>query len=286
MKKCIVCGSRQRKIFSYKHFNYYKCDNCGHVTTYPLPTKQSISKHYSDKFKKGNYSLLNSYSQKYNKVYEGIANTLLLFISKKNKPLLNKRVLDVGCFTGDLLVIFKRMGADVYGLELQKEAVKIANERLPKKVFEADVMSRKFNLGEFDIVTLTGLVEHVTNPVALLNKVSKITKRNGYILIQTPNGSSFPAKLLKKYWPPYSPVEHIHLFTKKSLEMALEQNGFEPIYYKNHWKSLPISYVYNMLENFGPEFHSLMKPLAKVLSKSNLSLPFYVGEMIVIAKKT
>lgn len=285
MKKCIVCNSIQYKIFNYRGFKYYKCRNCGLVTTLPIPDLKKINKHYLDKFKKGNYNLLNSNVENYNKVYESIISPLLSIFPKKRKPFLGKRALDIGCFTGDLLILMKKLGANVYGLELQKDAVKIANKKLPKSIFQADVMSKQFNLGKFDIIAMTGLVEHVADPVKLLKKTHKITNKDGLVIIQTPNSSSLFAKILGKYWPPYSPVEHIHLFSRKSLELALSETGFTPIVYKNHLKPLSIAYVYQNLENFGPEFYRIAKPFSKILLNLNITLPFYIGEMIVIAKK-
>jgi hypothetical protein len=104
-------------------------------------------------------------------------------------------------------------------------------------------------------------------------------------MVQTPNSASHLAQIMKQYWPPYSPIEHIHLFSRKSLEYALRENGFENITFKSHWKKLPIGYVYNMFSNFGPEFYSMLKPLDDTLNKSTQKLPFFIGEMIVTATK-
>jgi len=93
--------------------------------------------------------------------------------------------------------------------------------------------------------------------------------------------------VLRKFWPPYAPVEHIHLFTRRGIRLLLEANGFRILDTRSHWKKLPVSYVYNMLQNFGPEFHRLLKPLYSVLPRfvRNAVLPFYIGEMIVVAAR-
>ncbi len=285
LKTCIICGKKQKEIFFYRDHHYFKCSNCDIVSTYPYPTIESIKKHYTSKFKKGNYELLHKYASQYQDVYAYFVKIIKNNLKEKNVTLKKMKVLDIGCFTGGFLELLSTEGADVYGLELQKEAVKIANKKLPGKVFQADVMDHKFPQRKYDVISLLGIVEHVTDPLKLIKRSAELLKKNGTIIIQTPDSSSLMAKCMGKYWPPYSPVEHIHLSSRKSITKALTSQGFKNIRFQRHIKILPIGYVYNMLTNFGPEFHRLLKPLDTFLNNSSLRLPFYVGEIIVTAEK-
>jgi 2-polyprenyl-3-methyl-5-hydroxy-6-metoxy-1,4-benzoquinol methylase len=196
-------------------------------------------------------------------------------------------VLDVGCFTGEFLQILKTRGADVYGLELQSRAVEIANRKLDGRVFQADIDQANFPEMSFDLISLLGVIEHVVEPLRLLSRAQELLSPGGLLLIQTPNSGSLLARSMRGLWPPYAPVEHIHLFSRQSLTVALRKLGFAEIIYEAHRKKLPIDYVFNMLQNYGPEFHRLFKPVYTRLSKrlTQLSLTFYVGEMLVIAHK-
>ncbi len=287
MKMCNVCNQKQEYYFSYKKYKYYKCCSCGLVTTLPLPTKVIIERHYSKRFREGNYSLLLKYEEEYKRVYQDFISILLKILKNKRLKPKNLRVLDVGCFTGSFLQMLKKSGFNVTGLELQKEAVKIARKKLPSDVIVADVMTDKLPGKRYDIICMLGLIEHVNNPSKLIKKCSKYQDDNGMLLIQTPDSSSLPARILRKYWPPYSPVEHIHLFSQQSLIKLLEQNNYEIIFKSKHIKKLPISYVFQMLKNFGPEFRKIFSPIYKILPPSirNAVLPFYVGEMILVARK-
>lgn len=285
--QCIVCGKNQEKQFTYKDFHYYKCLRCGHVTTYPFPTRDEMEKHYQKKFKEGNYRLAQEFAQEYKVVYRQFVHLLKKALKKENKNTKRIKVLDVGCFTGDFLVLMKEVGADVYGLELQDDAVKIANKKLHGRVKTADVMTDVFPTVRFDVITLLGIVEHVTDPMKLIKRSTELLKRGGVLMVQTPNSSSVLSRLTKQLWPPYAPVEHIHLFSKDSLTKALQQYGYTNITYTTHIKKLPLGYVYNQFKNFGPEFYRLLRPFESIISKlSSISLPFYGGEMIMIAKKT
>lgn len=285
--ECIICKSVQQKIFSYKKFTYYKCIVCKLVSTYPLPTNQIIKKHYTKQFRKGNYKLLKDFSAQYNIIYLDFIERLEKELQKNNKLLNNIKVLDIGCFTGNFLILMNKKGADVYGIELQKKAVELANKKLPGKIYEIDVMEGKFPPHKYDVITLLGVIEHVKDPLLLIDKSSKLLRKGGLLMIQTPNSSSFLAHTLKKFWPPYTPIEHIHIFGTESIKTALKKTGFEIISINPHWKRLPIKYVYEMLQIFGQEFHNILKPMEILIKKlpNNLFFPFYVGEMIIIAKK-
>lgn len=218
----------------------------------------------------------------------------LEFIKILDKLLINEnrsyrglRLLDVGCFTGGFLSLAKKRKADVYGLELQKDASEIASTRFPRRITHADILSHNYKKG-FDIITMFGLIEHVTNPSALLKRMKTMINTNGIIMIQTPNSQSLPAKIMGKYWPPYSPVEHIHIYSKVGLVKKLEELGFKILCTKNHWKVLRIDYIFNNLQTFGPEFYKFFLPLYSFLPKfiKNIKIPVYIGEMIVCAVKT
>lgn len=288
-KICLVCGKNQRFIFEYQKYLYYRCLSCGFVSTYPFPDSAALDAHYAQKFKKGNYQLLRTYSQSYNRVYNDFIDVLDKALELDGREMSGLKVLDVGCFTGEFIELLqKRKDADVYGLELQVDAVAIASQKLPGRVFKTDIFAQNFPAKEFDIITLLGVIEHVVDPVGLLKRSAEFLKPGAILMLQTPNSGSLLARLLGRRWPPYAPVEHIHYFTRKSLKLALGNLGFKNIVFKRHWKKLPVAYVFNMLQNFGPEFYRLFRPVYErmPLFITNATLPFYAGEIIAVAWKS
>lgn len=286
MKKCIICHDKQEFIFSYQNFQYYRCYNCQFVSTYPYPTTEVIINYYKKKSKKEKYEQSGKYSQRHKLVYTKYVKILKERLWDKNETLQGKKVLDIGCFTGEFLEAIQKENADVYGLELQSDAARIANNKIPGKIIQADVMTYKFPQMKYDIITLLGVAEHVTNPIRLFTKSFQLLKKDGILMIQTPDSSSFLARTMKKFWPPYSPIEHIHLFSRKSLNHALEKCGFHSISFQADWKKLPVWYVYNNFNYFGPEFYRILKPLHPFLNNSRFVLPFYIGETIVTTSKS
>jgi SAM-dependent methyltransferase len=274
-------------MFEKNGYRYRQCRFCGLVSTYPIPEPKLIEEHYCRKFEEGNYALLRLWSHRYLSIYRNYFQLLAKRLQSYGLPFEGLKVLDVGCFTGDFLELLRKRGADVYGLELQDEAVKIANQKLPGRVFKADVFSKDFPQLQFDIVSVLGVIEHVVDPIGLLVRLSGLIRPRGTLLLQTPDSGSALARLMGKHWPPYAPVEHINLFSKKSLRLLLQRLRYEDIAFKAHWKTLPFAYIYNMSKNFGPEFHDLLTPFYRLLPSlsDSVSLPVYVGETILTALK-
>ena len=285
---CSVCSTEQKFAFKRLGFDYYRCPSCRLVSTYPYPSDEEIEDHYRKKFNDGNYQLIQDYMQSYLSVYRDFADKLLkLYKQRGENSLKGKLALDIGCFTGDFLKILKGFGADVYGVELQEEAVQIANKSLNGHVYKADLLKNNFPQHEYDIVTMLGLIEHVIDPVPLIERAVSLLKHDGILMLQTPDSNSILARLMNSKWPPYAPVEHIHLFSKKCLLNLLRQFDFSSIEFYSHVKHLPVDYIFNNLKNFGPELYNKLHNIYKISPRfiKTMRLPFYGGEMVVIASR-
>jgi len=266
---------------------YYQCEGCGTISTFPQPDDAQIVNHYKKRFKEGNYRLVQEYMHNYLSVYNGFAKTVEGELAREKQSLKGLRVLDVGCFTGEFLVVMRDRGADVYGVDLQEDAVAIANRILENRVFKADLYQGGYPEQEYDIVTLLGVVEHVLDPVGLIQKAGSLQNKNGLIMIQTPDSSSIIARLLGKRWPPLEPIEHINLFSRKGLIKVLQESGYTGIRIKPHIKMLPVDYVFQNLEHFGADFFHALKHAYRFIPSflKKMVLPFYGGEIVVTGWK-
>ena len=284
---CVACGEPLSMSVRKGSYEYLICRRCGTAAMHPLPGDAEIVEHYRRGFAAGNYELLRRFAGRYEVVYRGFLEMIQQAFASQGRSLQGVRLMDVGCFTADFLAIAAEAGCDVIGFELQDEAVAIAQERLPGRVHQIDVHDRGLDGSTYDAICLFGVIEHVRDPIGLLTRCSVLLRPGGWIFLQTPNRTSLPARLLGKYWPPYSPVEHLHLFSQAALVNALAKNGCEVKLVRPHWKRLPVEYVFEMMHHYGPEIRALLKPLYSICPKPlrAAALPFYAGEIVIAAKR-
>jgi SAM-dependent methyltransferase len=272
---CPTCRTEAVGGYHNAGWWYRRCPRCRTLISDPLPDDPEIEAHYRAKFDAGNYELVRRYAPQYRRVHEQLAG----WVEVRD----GDRVLDVGCFTGDLLQVLAGRGADVYGLELQSQAVEIARYTLGDRVYQADLHGEAFPPGPYAVITMMALIEHVLDPRAFIRRAQELLAPGGRLYLETPNASSRLARAMRGCWPPLAPVEHIHLFSAAGIRMLLEQEGFADVRIRAHVKPLPGAYVYEQLANFGgPGWQRAAAPLRAV---GGVSFPFYVGEMFVSTRR-
>lgn len=94
-----------------------------------------------------------------------------------------KKVLDVACGTGVLFPDYLARGAEVVGIDISPEMVKIAAEKYPQiKVICGDAQSDKFD-DIFDAVMIYNAFPHFINPCELFANLSANLKTSGRLSV-------------------------------------------------------------------------------------------------------
>ena len=104
-------------------------------------------------------------------------------------PAACRRILDVGCGTGVLGSVLKaeHSARFVGGITHSEQEAERARELLDR-VIVSDLETCDFrNLGEFDCVVCSHVLEHLRNPVEVLARLREVLAVNGTILIALPN---------------------------------------------------------------------------------------------------
>jgi SAM-dependent methyltransferase len=287
--RCLVCDSKnavelypsdinlKKLSFTYefspesqKTFRVVRCADCTHVFCAPIP--KNIYKNYED--------VIDKEYLRHVKTRELSAKAVLTGIGKYAQ---GKKLLDVGCATGDFLKIAKDFGYVGEGLELSHWSSDIARKRGIKVYRETLKSLAKKAPQKYDVITLWGVIEHFERPAEEIEYLHKLLKPNGIIILWTGNVDGLMSRLLGRRWW-YWQGQHIQYFTNKSLNFLGEAAGFEILTTKIY----PIAATYEQMRNSLTRyrFHKYVLPFIKVVFMMKpiwyLRLP---GEMLWVAQK-
>lgn len=135
--------------------------------------------------------------------------------------------MDIGCGTGDTLVQLSELGWRTYGMEIDKEAVSIARKRGLAHVRLGSYTSlTQYPDNYFDVIRLYHVIEHLDDPNTFLTLAYKKLKKEGELIIGTPNTNSLIAKLARTYWYNLDSPRHLYVFSPKTLRWILTKHGF------------------------------------------------------------
>lgn len=226
-------------------FEVKRCNQCGLVFQNPQPSQEILKKHYPHQkyysYKKkimglsGIIRQFRSYLIK--NYYEPTTLSKLFSIIVQGVPAVpNKpkkkpwKILDVGCGTGDTLVLLKKLGWDVHGLEIDNNAVKMAKEKGLMNVKLGGYKEiANFPDNYFDSIRLYHVIEHIPDPHDCLRLVYKKLKPGGEVILGTPNADSILSKVFGKFWFNLDIPRHLFIFSPKTLSEIVKKEGFSHI---------------------------------------------------------
>jgi len=136
------------------------------------------------------------------------------------------KILDVGCGNGNRLVRFQKLGWDVHGQEVDAEAAAEAQRISGVPVYLGPLEEAGFADGSFDAITMNHVIEHVHDPVRLLQECRRILKTGGALMIATPNAESHGHDRFGASWRGLEPPRHLHLFSRCTLHQTAVKAGF------------------------------------------------------------
>lgn len=206
----------------------------GFLETSPQPTKDQLSEYY----KTEDYiSHTDSKRNLFEKAYHLVRNISL----KRKITLINsfnyeeKKLLDIGCGTGDFLKAAQDNNWYVSGIEPNHSARDIANKKTNNSVFNTEKL-QQFKERSFDVITLWHVLEHLPNLEEQIITLTKLLKANGTLIIAVPNFNCFDANYYKDFWAAYDVPRHLWHFNQKSIASLFERKNMTVV------KTLPMKF--------------------------------------------
>lgn len=262
---CPCCNSKEIKneFMSWNNFTYKTCHNC-HSSYQDPYIDVKYDDDYWENSKDPDGNIRNLTLEKEFKVknwYGNIAN----YLNEMNPG----KVLDVGIGLGFLLSSLSAQWQK-YGIDISSFSQDFINKNYPEIVFnKTSIENSNFPENYFDVVISYHVIEHLEDPNLHLNKIYKILKKNGFLILGTPNNNSIASKIFGKNFRFYS-LGHLCIYNDQSLTYLFKKNNFNII--KREYPYFKTDYF-----NF--------KNILKLFYPFKISPPFYGSIITLYAKK-
>lgn len=196
------------------------CRTCGLVFQNPRMSEIDLEKHYKKEafyLEAGKKEIIPRRLNQLRRIYSQL----------KEKGIKKGSILDIGCYSGQLMRFFDRLGFDVWGIEPSKKMVKELKKEFSRKIKEATIkeMPKKVKKRNFNLVILNHVLEHLYSPKKALEILANFLSNSGYLYVEVPDVEHIPVNMLT-----YFSVEHLNYFSKSTLISFVENCGFKTIF--------------------------------------------------------
>jgi SAM-dependent methyltransferase len=174
----------------------------------------------------------------------GISDEMRLFRISQFSGFINrfglrgKKIIEIGCGSGENLRVLKECGAEPYGLEYSEKSV-LAAKAAGLNVYRGFADSSGYNIcgTPFDGFYTFNFLEHLPRPLETLKGVYNNLSGDAYGLVEVPNTEIC---LSDGVFSDFM-LDHLFYFTKDTLNTALQLSGFEVLECDSVWRGYIIS---------------------------------------------
>ena len=232
VEACQLCGKAGEPIWSYptfqlmsKHVQTFNpvrmwmyCDTCHHIYAEEFPEFEGKEQGYDiDKGKI--YTAVPARFPLYSRIFERLSGYTA-----------GLELMEVGLGACECVLVAREFGYNVFGIDIMEGCVATA-ENYGIKAELRDFMDFSADK-QWDVIIFGDVLEHVSDPVAALNKLYGLLNDNGVLWISTPNFDSAYATLKGHTDAMRLEVHHKNYFSRVSLCSLLESCNFVPVNYQ------------------------------------------------------
>lgn len=208
----------------------------GFLQVSPTPSAEEITRFYAEEFYSAKYKSFNNSALEVQEAdrefHDAHRQDIVDTIERlSGRPLAGQTILDVGCGWGQAMLYFASKGAQCFGFDPAPEAVDYVRSRGLECVRAGMERMDVFGGRRFDVVTLMNVLEHLADPISVMQEIrSKVLAPGGLLVIEVPNEfNAFQVagqKLhnLPQWW--VAPPAHLNYFSATSLTKTLNGTGY------------------------------------------------------------
>jgi 2-polyprenyl-3-methyl-5-hydroxy-6-metoxy-1,4-benzoquinol methylase len=254
-----------------------------------LPTKNELSQFYQKQYFQNETTRPKEYQEEYDEIelkYKNLINEQCFYSIFNVRPdwkQKNINFLEVGVGEGFLINYAKKIGLTVEGIDYNNYAIKKFNPKILDHVKFGDPLEILHDLKsksrKYHVCVIRNVMEHVIDPIELLQTLEGILDKNGLIIITVPNDFSnlqLRAHELnhvnEKFW--ITSPDHLHYFGTENLKKFTSKMNFNLL---DMYSTFPIDFFLfhpnsNYIENkeVGKLAHKARIEIDLILAKNGL----------------
>lgn len=268
---CPLCkGDQAVRLFESRdrvhgvpgNFTVFQCGRCQAVFYFPPLQAAELSRYYPDSYGRYRHSRATG-----KKTYRGVRRFVLenyfgypsrngatpflfnrwtafflsLVMAKDAIPYRGGgRLLDIGCGGGSYLYRLKSWGWEAYGVEPSAAGAAQARS-LGLNVHQGHIEEARFQDGFFDVVRLSHVLEHLTDPRGTFFEIKRVLKPDGLVYVTVPNTRSLNFWLFGQNWYGLDVPRHVVSYSPRTLKFLCDATGFEIV--RMRYRSGPFNFV-------------------------------------------
>lgn len=238
---CAACGSLRQQVewSDVRDCTVYRCLECDLGTAVPL-SSVSYEKIYSDGYFTG--GLVDGYSNYplSELLLKREFRSTLQTIRRWAPP--DGNLFEIGCAYG----FFLEEASAFYrcsGIDLVEGAVASCRQRGLNVIRASANDALSAERDPIHVAVMLDVIEHLPRPQETLRLLQQKMAPGGTLCLTTGDWNSFLARAFGRHWRLMTPPQHIYFFSRKNLELILNQAGFDLVSWRHPWKLVPIGLI-------------------------------------------
>ena len=193
-------------------------------------------------------------------------------------------LLDIGCGNGFVLDEALRLGyRTVRGVEPGAAAISQASAAVKRSIICDTMRPSLFEEDTFDVVCMFQVLDHMSDPAAVARECFRVMKPGGLLLCVSHDARAWSARCLGRR-SPIVDVEHMFLFSRHTMSLLFERQGFSVVHAGSVMNRYSLSYVLRLV----PMPTQLKRSVLRVISRTalkRLRVKVPLGNLIVVGRK-
>ena len=269
---CDLCGGTNHQVLFVKEgFPHCRCTTCGLVYVSPrLKRHLELQKNYGTGAM-GEERLTAAQTKRLHREVAKIEPWRQL-----------NRFLDIGPGRGWYLGAAAEAGWETWAVEVNASALACLNGLVESRIMPVPAEEFESPEGFFDVVRLSDVIEHLTSPRRVVERIFRSLRPGGLLDLSTTNFASLSMMINGPQWMYLNGTDHIILFDPHTINLLLTQIGFRNVQVRTRDFHLKRKLYHPEKEL--PPGSTILRPFRNLLDKT-LFLTAYGHQLLVKATK-